>query len=414
MRVCMLTYFYWPAHTGGAENQCRRLAAHLVQNGHNCRVLTGRHDITVPGFQKENGVTIIRRSNFETILQRLRIRAAYTEIGEKNDESLASEKKHLNEPKKSGGFVSSTAARVIRCCNVAVFSISVLLYILKNKRSIDILHVHTAEWIAGLAALAGRQANIPVVCKGANMPVFPPMKDVPLGTLLNNWRKKPYFIALTHAMKKDLLENGVVENKVTVIPNGVQLPSETAPVEQNEIFIYIGNFSQTAAHKGFDLLIKAWSIVHRQRPGARLIMLGGGEAGPWIDFANESGCDNSIQFAGYQNDLSPYYRSACCLLLPSRKEGVSNALLEAQSWGIPAVVSDIPGNSEVVVHEQTGLVIPVDNYVALAEASIYMLDEPLIRDQYGKAARRRMAETFAMEKVAQATVDLYEKVVSSQ
>ncbi len=414
MRVCMLTYFYWPANAGGAENQCRRLAAQLVQNGHNCRVLTGRHDISVPGSQAENGVRIIRCPTFEIVLQRLRIKPLYTKdkVQDEHEETVTK----YDHQTSSGfsHFISSMATKVVRFCNASVFGISILIYLLINKKSLDVIHVHTAEWIAGVAYIAGYLTKTPVVCKGANLPVFPDIEYVPLGFFLENWRKKNHFIALTQAMKNDLLENGVPENKITVIPNGVQVPRETASVAENTNFLYIGNFSQTAAHKGFDILIKAWSIVHQAKPTALLTMLGGGDARSWIDLANELGCGNSIRFEGYQDELASYYISACCLLLPSRKEGISNALLEAQSWGIPAIVSDIPGNREVIIHRENGLVIPVDDYIALSEACISLFDKPWIRQQYGKAARKRMEAIFAMEKVAQQTVQLYEELVHGQ
>jgi glycosyltransferase involved in cell wall biosynthesis len=406
----MLIYFYWPVKAGGAENQCKILAEELKQEGLDCLIVTGRHDISIPGNQVEKGVRIVRRSTFETLLQRLMIKPA-GDRGGKEEQSTIAAKVDTKPPSRVYSFFSSLASKTVKYCNTAIFGISVLLYLLKNKRSIDVLHVHTAEWIAGLAALAGSWAGIPVVCKGADIPVFPVIEDVPVKKFFDRWRRKPHFIALTQAMKRDLLKNGVPESRITVIPNGVQLPGETAQVANNKNFLYIGNFSQTAAHKGFDILIKAWSRVCCQRPGVRLIMLGGGEADTWIDFARQSGCLDAIEFAGYRDDLAPYFLTACCLLLPSRKEGISNALLEAQSWGIPAIVSDIPGNREVVKHQENGIIVPVEDYIGLAEACTFLIDSPDVRAQYGKAARRRMEDIFDMEKITTVTVKLYEKMV---
>ncbi|CAK8719264.1 hypothetical protein GKODMF_10830 [Candidatus Electrothrix gigas] len=286
-----------------------------------------------------------------------------------------------------------------------------MFFLSKNRDTIDILHVHTAEWIAGLAAFAGKFFNILVVCKGADMPVFPPLHAVPVSTCCDIWRRKPHFIALTQAMKDNLVQNGVPDNRITVIPNGVKLPDRTAAPSRNSHFLYIGNFSQSAAHKSFDILIEAWAKVHRLRPDTKLFMLGGGNADEWTALADSLGCDDSIEFLGYRKKLTPFFLQTCCLLLPSRKEGISNALLEAQSFGLPAIVSDIPGNREIVLHEINGLIVPVENSEALAAACIHMLDNPLLREQYGNAARKRIEESFSMERIANLTVNLYKELL---
>ena len=190
------------------------------------------------------------------------------------------------------------------------------------------------------------------------------------------------------------------------------VPAQTVAVEQNEQFLYIGNFSQTAAHKAFDILLKAWSLFHQLRPRPRLLLLGGGDATPWQGFAQQLDCGDSIEFTGYQTNIVPFLAQSCCLLLPSRKEGISNALLEAQSWGIPAIVSDIPGNRAVVEQEKNGLLVPVGDSKALAEALLHLYDAPLLRKEYGRAARTRIENIFALEKVADQTVALYQQLAA--
>ena len=244
------------------------------------------------------------------------------------------------------------------------------------------------------------------------MPVFPPLRAVPLAACCDRWRRKPHFIALTQAMKDDLLRNYVPANKITVIPNGVPVSAQTALVEKNNHFLYIGNFSQSAAHKAFDVLLKAWAAFHQQRPTPRLLLLGGGDAEPWQMLARQLGCADSVDFLGYQTCLPPFFEQSCCLLLPSRKEGIANALLEAQSWGIPAIVSDIPGNRAVVEHQKNGLIVPVGDSKTLAEAMLHLYDSPELHKKYGAAARKRMEEIFALDTVADQTVALYQQLAA--
>ncbi len=409
MRICMLTYYYWPAPAGGSENQCRRLAAALAARGHQCLVLTCRCRIEdASQQQEENGVKIVRIFSLELLLQLIQSRKNKKEQNNTHCNDTVTVQQGIFSKKK----IAKNINFCIRLCNITVFSLGVLFFLVKNKKSFDILHVHTADWIAGLAAFAGKIFKLPVLCKGADMPVFPPLYAVPLAAGCDKWRKKPHFIALTLAMKDNLMRNDVPESKITVIPNGVDIPAQTSAVEKNKLFLYIGNFSQTAAHKAFDILLEAWAEFHYQRPSSRLLLLGGGDATAWQQLARQLGCADSIEFAGYQTYLSPFFEKSCCLLLPSRKEGISNALLEAQSWGVPAIVSDIPGNRAVVEHRKNGLIVPVGDSKALAEAILHLHDSPLLRQEYGKAARKRIEAIFALDKVADQTVALYQQIAA--
>jgi len=399
----MLSYYYWPTPAGGAESQCRKLSAALAARGHDCTVLTIRQRWADAARETEpSGVRIVRLPIMETLLRRNR-----QALGETKNASVSVPPPQEHQ---TAGTLKTFLEFLLKYSNSLAFIIGTICYLGINRKKTDILHVHTAEWVAGLAAWAGKLFHFPVVSKGSNIPVFPERKGVPFAAFFDAWRKKPHFIALTPAMRDDLLNNGVPAERISLIPNGVDLPARVAAVEHNRNFLYIGNFSQSAAYKCFDVLIEAWAAFHRLRPEPRLIMLGGGDASPWQCLSEQLGCAESINFVGYQTNLAPYFLQACCLLLPSRKEGISNALLEAQSWGIPAIVSDIPANRAVIEHQQNGLLVPVGDSKTLAEAMLRCCDEPDFRSRCGAAARRRMEKFFAMDTVAARTLELYRQL----
>jgi glycosyltransferase involved in cell wall biosynthesis len=408
----MLTYYYWPVPAGGAENQCRRLANVLAARGHQCLILTCRSRSADAKQEEENGVAIVRIFSLELFIHLLQSLIDKKKVSSQQAEEQDSYSSSAadDQPVFCKSNISNVINFCIRFCNISAFSFAVLFFLLRKRRSFDVLHVHTAEWIAGLAAFAGKIFKLPVICKGADMPVFPPLQAVPLADCCDRWRRRPHFIALTPAMKDDLMRNTVPESNITIISNGVPIPAQTAPVENNSHFLYIGNFSQTAAHKAFDVLLEGWAVFHYQRPSSRLLLLGGGAAEPWQALARQLGCADSMDFLGYQTSLTPFFEQTCCLLLPSRKEGIANALLEAQSWGIPAITSDIPGNRAVVEHQKNGLIVPVGDSNALAQAMLRLHDSPELRKEYGAAARKRMEDVFALDKVADQTVALYQQV----
>lgn len=410
----MLIYNYWPERAGGAENQCRRLVAHFNSAGVQCIVLTGRHDIAVSALEDDCGSLIFRLPTLETFLQKIGIYKKNSTIQINAKNSDRPHNKQLSVPYQHWPmtrYVSNIFSFTLRYLNALVFGLSVLSFLYKKRNSISILHVHIADWLAGVAALSGRVLKIPVVCKGANQPVLPELKGIPFPSLLNHWRKRLAFIALTDSMKQELLLHDVPSERIRVIPNGVIVPEKIAAAEQNTSFLFVGNFSQTAAHKGFDILMHAWQGVVRKEPAARMVFVGGGDSSPWRSLAHQLGIEGTITFAGYQNNLEEYYLDAACLVLPSRKEGISNALLEAQSYGLPAIVSDIPGNREVVVDGVTGCIVPVGDSELLAAAMLKIYRSPLLRKLYGKAARDRIVENFSMDSIAMKVRRLYEDLL---
>jgi glycosyltransferase involved in cell wall biosynthesis len=93
---------------------------------------------------------------------------------------------------------------------------------------------------------------------------------------------------------------------------------------------------------------------------------------------------------------------------------MSNALLEAQSWGLAVVASDIPANRALVDDGINGLVVPVGDVDALAAAVIRLLDDAALRARLGRAARERVAREFAMDSVVDRLCALYDRLTSQQ
>ena len=86
------------------------------------------------------------------------------------------------------------------------------------------------------------------------------------------------------------------------------------------------------------------------------------------------------------------------------------ALLEAQSWGLPSVVTDIPGSSAVVASGQNGYVVPVADAPALADAIMKLIQQPADRDRMGREARRLVTERYALPVVADQWFRVYDQI----
>ena len=402
--ICMLIYGYYPAYSGGSENQCPLQSRELVRRGYRCLVLTARISKALPKYEMDNGTEIVRLTIMQPVVDSiLRIKNRIS----RNATDLNLEQSH--EKKRQIDENPGTAfAHIAQWLNASLFLLGASLYLFRQRHSIDILHTHVASWNAGFSGWIGNFLGIPVLCKAAYLPAFHEYENsVPFSEKWRQWRKRIIYIALTKEMANDIASNGIPRDKIHIIPNGVSIPQDIAPVETNHLVLYVGNFTQGAAHKGFDILIEAWARVHRELPEACLVIAGRGDSDIWREMAAVSGCGNSIRFEGHVSDMASCYRQAALFVLPSRGEGISNALLEANSHGIPAVASDIPGNREIIVHEQTGLLVPVGDTEAFAESVLRLLLDVESRTRMGQAARNCIVERYSIERVVDRLCDLY-------
>ena len=222
-------------------------------------------------------------------------------------------------------------------------------------------------------------------------------------------RRDCRFIALASYLADDLAANGIPRARIFIVPNGVEIPSAAAETDSKDV-LFVANFSQGVEHKAFDVLIQAWSTVVRQVPEARLHLLGDGERGPWERLVRDLHVENSVVFAGWTPDPADHYRRAAAFVLPSRMEGMSNSLLEAQSWGLGCVVSDIAGNLAVVEDGINGLVVPTGDAPALAAAIVRLLLDGPLRARLGRTARQRAQDRNALDIVAAQLAGIYREV----
>ena len=141
--------------------------------------------------------------------------------------------------------------------------------------------------------------------------------------------------------------------------------------------------------KGLDLLIRAVAALPGSvRQGWQLTLVGDGpERAALEQLAASEGLGDGVVFAGFRSDPVTFMRRAAIYALPSRFEGMPNALLEAMATGLPSVVSDAsPGPLEMVEDGVHGLVIPTEDHQALAAALRTLIEDPALRARLGQAS----------------------------
>ena len=163
--------------------------------------------------------------------------------------------------------------------------------------------------------------------------------------------------------------------------------------------------------KGFERLIRAWALVHRDHPEWRLDIYGSGPEQLHLQsMIDEQGLTEDISLAGHVDDLPEILRSAGLFVLSSRYEGFPMVLLEAMSCALPVVAFDCPtGPSELIHDGLTGRLVPAGQTAELAAAISSLLQQSSLRRRLGQAAALH-AQTYDRDLIATRWENLFQRL----
>jgi glycosyltransferase involved in cell wall biosynthesis len=159
--------------------------------------------------------------------------------------------------------------------------------------------------------------------------------------------------------------------------------------------------------KGHRELFQAMAQVRSHFP-LRCLVIGGGRRQPEMAaMVQELSLSPWVTFLGHRDDIPDLLASLDIFVLPSHSEGISRSLLEAMASGLPVIVSEAGGSPEVVQHEVNGLLVPVKDAEALAQALIRLLSDPDLAEKLGLAAAERVAANFSLDRLGQELNEIY-------
>lgn len=190
--------------------------------------------------------------------------------------------------------------------------------------------------------------------------------------------------------------------KVNVIYYGIDTEQFSPPPTRRGAcgreILYVGG---PWANKGLEVLLEAFARIQGRFPQASISVLGGGEWGPYQERIQSLGLGSRVRYGGHvaHEGMIERYRNAYLLAAPTRHESFGLALAEAMACGLPVVATRVTAIPEVVEDGRTGLLVPVGDVGALAEALETLLSEPERAAAMGEAGRARVEEHFAWEKI---------------
>ena len=254
---------------------------------------------------------------------------------------------------------------------------------LKAQGKCEILDAHFAFPDGAAVSMIGRLLRLPVFITLRGTEPGHLRRAGIKGRLLKGLKCAAKIICVSQSLKDLMISQGIDEDKLTVVGNGVDTEKfqaldklharhELGISESASVLITVGGLVE---RKGFHRVMDVMPTLREEFPNLVYLVVGGASAeGDWSEYlkelASDLGIADSVRFLGQlaPDQLSLPLSAADVFVLSSRNEGWANVILESMACGTPVIASDVGGNAEVVCAEEFGEIIPFDDRNALVSA----------------------------------------------
>jgi glycosyltransferase involved in cell wall biosynthesis len=381
LRIAIVMPTYLPESFGGAEQQCRKLSKALSAKGARVTILAPKLCHGTPREERDGAVAI----------RRFRVWKA---------------------PNLGGRHAGS----------LLVWAARVMSWLWIHRRDVDVIHMfhgrlHAVPGVLG-GALIGRPSVIKIGRGGEHFDLGLVQGKRLGGRLAHRalMRHASGYIANSRQIVDDLLAHGVPSDRIFAVPNGVEIPNlgsgdASSPPDGSRPREYVC-LGRLDPEKRIDVMLKGFACC--SDGSAKLTIVGDGDCrGQLKHLASQLALHGRVAFPGRTDDVSPYLRSAHFYLSTSVSEGMSNALLEAMSFGVVPLVSDVSGARDIVEPGRSGFLFrpdDLDDFVAKLE-----LVGRLPGESYramSDAARRSIRQGFGIERIAEQHLHIYRALLN--
>jgi glycosyltransferase involved in cell wall biosynthesis len=281
--------------------------------------------------------------------------------------------------------------------------------IFKRSRP-DVVHLHNPTPTI-YAAIAARMAGVPSIVSTRHSLVAPPHNTIMefkygLAVKFCDW-----VVGICDATTNNIRRvRNVPTRKLVRVYNGalplMPVPSSGLPPKNGFTLIYVGRLAQVKNHA---LLLDAFRTALSSMSSLRLWMVGDGSERKMLEnLATELGIASEVTFWGQQLDVAPFFSAADAFIMSSKSEGLPMSLLQAFSLGMPAIVTDVGGMSEVVRLSNAGYTVPSTSAPEMAAAILKLASNETERKKFSANAASSFRAHFALQTMVDAYMDLYQ------
>lgn len=299
--------------------------------------------------------------------------------------------------------------------------------ILIKKEKMDILHscFDLANFNSYFAALLSRvpiyiwhQRNL----MGESLPL---LRRVFLKFLGSRADK---IIAVSDAVKNDLILKGASREKVERIYNGINIEkfNLTSQAESDKLkkefnvsadSIVLISVGQARPEKGLIFLVKAFSAIAVKHPSSILLVIGGKNGPCYGELRSEAEkleISDRVFFTEMRSDVPDLLHISDILILPSLLEALANSVLEGMAASKAVIATRIGGVPEIVMDGENGILVAPKDSISMSNAIDRLISNPSLRKQMGEAGRRIVEEKFNLKNSIERLFDLYKRLIQSK
>jgi len=297
-------------------------------------------------------------------------------------------------------------------------TLSWLRTIIRTER-VEVIHAHQYNplFYSVLAAMGNPRLQLVYTEHGRTYPDRKYWKRFLANPLLA--RRIDHLVSISESTKSAMVTyDNFPAKRIRVIHNGVDIGNipegGDGSAKRREIGIpdgwrVVGTAARLEEVKNLPMMLHAFRNILDKQPETCLVIAGTGSTEEQLrSCAAQLGISRHVRFLGLRSDLPEIFPLLNVFLLSSFTEGISITLLEAMTHGIPAVVTNVGGNHEVVVDGVTGFLVPSGRHESMADKALFLMDNPELSSAMGRKAKERVTTCFTFDKMMAGYLPLYE------
>jgi len=240
-------------------------------------------------------------------------------------------------------------------------------------------------------------------------------------TRLKYGKRISRIVAVSHAIKNVLIDDGIPAERIRVVHSGIDLTrhegARPSPTLRDELGIgpatkLVGAVGALVGHKAHRYLLDAIPKVRAELPDTRFVIAGDGELRPDLEKqARDLKITDCLTFLGFRRDVFEITAALDLFVTSSVEEGLGTSTLDAMALERPVVATDAGGIPEIVHDGVNGRLVARANPTAFAQAIVEMLRDPQTARFLAAEGRRTVVEEFSVEHMVEGTIDVYREVL---